>query len=310
MEGLTLKELADKYIRDNIIRPATARNYLTIAHIASRDIGDIPANKLSRDKLIQWRLVVVHRASETTWNTYARHLKALLNYARKTGIVNKHSIDKSIFIPTRNKKKKTVEISTIRKAHRLLEQLDTPLQPGWFWSIALSTLYYTAMRRSQITALQWRDIDMKRGIIHYREVGSKTHSEWEIPVATPLTGELERLLNRTIKVTGLQPAYLQTHQVFNVTLFSKRYKGTEITPDQVSQFFRRLSNHLGERISAHMVRHTCSTALTNIRREMGTGTGLKVAQKILGHSSITTTAVYVHPDMQQMRVALEALPKI
>jgi len=308
VDGMSLKQLADSYIQEKFLRPATAKNYRTIAEIASRDLNEITVQSLQNKHLLGWRNVIINRASQTTWNTYARHLKALLNFACTNGFIEHTPLENSLFVPAGKRKVKTVSIDTIRKAKQFLDQPASPLKPGWFWSILISTLYYTAMRRAQIAGLQWRDINFDKRVIYYRETNSKTHDEWQVPLTDALAEELKKLLNQTSQATGLSSPYLQTRQVFNASLFNPRYKGKNLLPDQISQFFRRLSNHIGEPISAHMLRHSTTTVLTDIRRH--NGGSLRVAQQILGHASITTTAVYVHPDLEQMRTALEALPLI
>jgi len=308
MFRITLSQLANMYIEDQYLRPTTARNYRSIAEIAMHDMGDMTIDKFSLQHFIRWRKIVINRASETSWNTYIRHIKALMNYAAKQGLIDKSPIDNSLFVPARKRKIKIVSLDTIRKAKQLLDQPSSPLKPGWLWSIMISTFYYTAMRRSQITGLVWRDIDFEHGVINYRRDSSKTRDEWQIPLTCELANELQVLLKQTIDITGSSLPYLQTQQVFRVPLFYHRYKGKNTTPDQVTQFFRRLSAHLGEPISAHMLRHTTTTLLTDIRRPCAGS--LRIAQEILGHSSITTTAVYMHPDLEQVHAALNSLPKL
>jgi site-specific recombinase XerD len=54
---------------------------------------------------------------------------------------------------------------------------------------------------------------------------------------------------------------------------------------------------LGKKIHPHQLRHSLATML--IKR----GADLRAVQAILGHSSIDTTAIYLHTDLDQLRAA-------
>ncbi|MBL7001100.1 MAG: tyrosine-type recombinase/integrase, partial [Gammaproteobacteria bacterium] len=99
-------------------------------------------------------------------------------------------------------------------------------------------------------------------------------------------------------------AFSPNSQLFNVTLFYDRYKGEEMSEEQVSGFFRRLSKGLEFNISPHMLRHTMAT-------EMAKTGQIKTLQQILGHSDISTTMnFYVHPDINQLRSLVNTLNDI
>lgn len=131
--------------------------------------------------------------------------------------------------------------------------------PAWFWAIVIRTFYYTGIRRRQLVELRWEDINFDDATIHLRASSSKTHREWFIPIAEPLLAELENLLLVTIDRIQCKPP--RHSQVFNVTLFHDRFKGKQMTVDQLSGAFERLSKALGVRITPHRLRHTMATEL-------------------------------------------------
>jgi integrase/recombinase XerD len=76
--------------------------------------------------------------------------------------------------------------------------------------------------------------------------------------------------------------------------------GTPMRPGRVSQLFASLSarGELGRRVTPHMLRHAAGSAMM----EAG---GLDVTQALLGHASITSTQMYLHPSLRRQREAVE-----
>jgi integrase len=80
----------------------------------------------------------------------------------------------------------------------------------------------------------------------------------------------------------------------------------DITKQTVARTWKGLRNHLGlaedVEFVPHGIRHTVGTNLANTQP-------LPVAQKILGHSKITTTMLYVHPEDLALREAQSAMER-
>jgi integrase len=112
------------------------------------------------------------------------------------------------------------------------------------------------------------------------------------------------LMSETQRIVGHD---LKDRQVLCLPLFSDRsaaFVSREMRAHNLDSFFRRLRKNLPAsmpRISAHRIRHTTATILANAVPN------LKVVQQQLGHTSISTTYGYVHPDLNAMRDALGAL---
>jgi site-specific recombinase XerD len=78
--------------------------------------------------------------------------------------------------------------------------------------------------------------------------------------------------------------------------------GAPMRLGRVSQLFASLSTRaqLSRRVTPHMLRHAAGTAL------MAAG-GLDVTQALLGHASITSTQIYLHPNSQRQREAVDRI---
>lgn len=298
---ITVSELVEDYLSERLLRPATCRLYRVIAERWITDMRiDIVANVGTLD-VRQWRDTVLARARKETWNTYRRHMRALWNHAVRREICAKNPFADTAPAREPVQRKKTVDSADLNKIIATLcsnDRLRNKIQPAWFWAIVIKTFYYTGIRRRQLAELQWQDVDLDEATIHLRATSSKTHREWFIPIAPALRPELENLLLLTTDRIMRTPH--DGEQVFNVTLFHDRFKGSTMTVDQLTGTFKRLSEAANIRISPHRLRHTMAT-------ELAASKDIRTLQQLLGHTSIHTTMQYVHPDMDRMRGLLEGI---
>jgi integrase/recombinase XerD len=79
--------------------------------------------------------------------------------------------------------------------------------------------------------------------------------------------------------------------------------GAPMRPDALNELLADLSRRAGleRRVHPHMLRHSFGTGL------MEAGSTLDEAQVLLGHASITSTEVYLHPSPRRLRAAVERL---
>lgn len=300
-----LDQLLESYLQINVLRPASERQYRLVVRLFQQDRGNLALAEIDVGHLAEWRRQILNRASITTWNNYRTHLRALWRFAMKLQWVSHDPFTMIKSLPAGNRQPKALPVARVRKATELLtEDADAgSLQPRWFWHAVVQTLYTTGMRRRQLVTLQWEHVDLRQHVIKLAAHGSKTRREWSIPITATLAEEFKALHQRTRKIRGRTPR--PTDQVFNVTLFHDRYRGKQMTVDQLQGFFRRLSDALGEHISCHRLRHTTGTELVR-----GPNPDFKAVQQILGHTDLRTTLLYIHPDLDQLRSALTRLPSL
>ena len=153
------------------------------------------------------------------------------------------------------------------------------------------------MRRGEILALRWKNVELERGSLRVMESLEQTKAgirfkapktDWTRAITLPafVIDELRRL-KREQAETLLRLGIRQSGE----TLVCSREDGKPKQPGSVTGEFTRLTRKIRDlpRIRFHDLRHSHATQL------LADGVHPKIAQERLGHSSITTTMdLYSH----------------
>ena len=150
----------------------------------------------------------------------------------------------------------------------------------------LELLFATGMRVSEVVAINMTHVDMERLAI---SVLGKGNREREIPiVCSGFSDALEKQLasRKSQGATSADPLFVNG-------------RGKRMSDQSVRTILRRNAAQVGtRRITPHMLRHTVATLL------LEDGVDLRHIQRLLGHSSITTTTIYVQVSERSQRQAL------
>lgn len=83
--------------------------------------------------------------------------------------------------------------------------------------------------------------------------------------------------------------------------FTMKRFGEPLSVRCVQMMIRSASFHaFGRKIHPHVLRHTFATRLMQ-------KTNIRVVQQLLGHASIATTQIYMHPNSQDLKNAIQSL---
>lgn len=150
------------------------------------------------------------------------------------------------------------------------------------WSALWALVLYAGLRRSEAAALRWRDVDLEQKRIVVRESADGL---------APKSGH-----HRVISLhPELRPWLPSPGEPDHLVLQGRRRAGAaaaDPTADQVVGVQKALTRHLLRaglpHFSVHDLRHTFASLA------VAAGVDLRTLQDALGHSSLTTTARYVH----------------
>lgn len=149
--------------------------------------------------------------------------------------------------------------------------------------LILLTLYATGIRRAELINLKWTDVDHSKKQIRVLGKGNKVRF---IPLLDELRNELNQFKS-FISERGLELV---------LPIFSKE-DGKKINENivyaRVNFYLRKISTRTNR--NPHMLRHTFATHLFQ------SGADLKSVKELLGHSSLASTQVYTHTDIENLK---------
>ncbi len=168
----------------------------------------------------------------------------------------------------------------------VLRAIDTRTPDGIQDRALVETFYATAMRLSELTALDLHDVDLRLGTVWIR------HGKGDKGRLLPLIPSALWWIGHYLK-QGRGP--LVKSPVCQALFIGKA--GGRISPAHVHRLMKRLRQLTGvEPLSSHTLRHSCATHL------MEADVPLPYIQAFLGHSQISTTQRYLHlldPQLKQ-----------
>jgi integrase/recombinase XerD len=159
----------------------------------------------------------------------------------------------------------------------------------------LELLYGTGIRISEAVGLDLADIDLDDGMVRVLGKGSKER-------VVPLGREAERALRTYLGDGRLVLRRNRARKPRDADAVMLNARGGRISRQACWQIVRRAGDRvaLGERLSPHVLRHSCATHM------LDHGADLRVVQELLGHVSISTTQVYTKVSPGRLRAVYDA----
>ncbi len=216
--------------------------------------------------------------SKTTANIRLRHAKAMFSKAVEWNHIAENPFSKVKPFKTEEK----LRYLTPDELKRFFSVIDREDHRAYFLLI-----FYTGMRLGEVTALEWKDVDLENDIIvvrNKRTFHTKNYKERVVPIHPDLKPYLEKLKEK-LKTDS------DTDDV-RVVKYSRSGLG---------KLFSIYSKRSGVHCSPHKLRHTFATLLAS------KGVSLKAIQEILGHSRVTTTEIYAKMAVDYLKESVKHL---
>jgi integrase/recombinase XerD len=155
----------------------------------------------------------------------------------------------------------------------------------------LEVLYASGCRISELVGMDLADVDMDLGLVRLFGKGSK---ERIVPIGRFARGALEEWLGEHGR-TRMSPQRWARRGDAEAVFLNRR--GGRLTRQGAWGVVTGYGDAvgLGERLSPHVLRHSCATHL------LERGADIRVVQELLGHASISTTQRYTKVSAEHLR---------
>ncbi len=148
---------------------------------------------------------------------------------------------------------------------------------------------FAGLRRSELLQLGFADVDLQNMTIFIRQ--GKGKKDRFVPISIVLA----EILNK----------YIQERQILNRTcpaFFTSSQQNTGLTDDGLKHLVERVRKMVGWKFSVHKLRHTFATLMIE------GGCDIYSLSKMMGHSQITTTTIYLSASSEHLRAQMMKHP--
>ncbi len=321
-ETVTLRVFRDEYL--NFIINNKSKSYyisvkLAFKHLTAFFGAQFPIHNLQQKEIenfinnLQQKVKTIShsvRNGGQGYIVYCRNLKAAFNKAKDWNYVKENYFTK-VKLPKRQK-----------------------LAPGFLNSDQLSVIcdhvknktikdiitfaFYTGLRLDEIVNLTWKNIELQNRIITVGDENfiTKGRKQRFVPICEEALEVLLRVKRTPSRLTDGQAFVLPLNplcpsdisplrkggEYLNALVFCKE-NGEKFTGNYFSKQFKKACKAAGldEAIHFHSLRHSFASNLVQ------KGVPLYTIKELLGHSSISTTEIYSHLNMETLREAIKKL---
>ena len=309
---ITLGEWLSQWLRDYVSMNTTDRtqesySYIVEGHlipslgkVVLADLQPQDVQRYYAEKLNKGRTDGKGGLSGRSVVYYHRILSKALDYAVKMGVVVRNVAN--LVEPPRVKKVTMNTLST----EEVTRFLEAAKETDYY--VFFATLLYTGLRRGELLALRWRNLDLIKGNLTVVETAYKL-GNGDYIIKEPKTAHSRRSVTLSTSLIELLRAYRIDQELLRIQLGVSlnaddfvfiRPDGSPLNPSAVSLAFRRIIHKAGLKdIRIHDLRHTHATLM------LQAGVNPKVVSERLGHASISITLdIYSHvlPGMQEAAV--------
>lgn len=294
MAGMHIRQAREQYLRWLLtardLSPHTIRAYDSDIATFERYLG-IPAlvHSIDRDHVVAF--LGEQRAAGLSARSISRRASGLRGFCK--WLLSRRLLDSDPWLgatvdaarsrklprtlPTHELDRLFLSLRAAARVDETKESVEVLAQPHETTTLlAVALMVGTGVRVSEVVSIKCRDIDLPSRSL--RVVGK---------------GRRERQVFLTNDwITRLTDAYLKARAALHVghvhLLFNRHYD--PLTAPAMRTRLLKAARHagVGGRVTPHMLRHTAATQLIEA------GVDIRYIQRLLGHSSLSTTEIYTH----------------
>lgn len=263
----TFEDMVSKYLAEH----AHSRDPVSLKAL-SRFFSNRTLFGISTSQVAEYRAMRLQKVKPATLYQELALLRRMFNVAiREWEWLQRNPVSRLSFsVGNKNARDRWLSLEEEQK------MLECATNPHWLQTL-LTVALHTGMRRGEILALKWKDINLSRKIILV--VKSKNGEKRSIPMSNTLCEAL-----RAVRVRDI------SGRVFPIAVRSLR-----------AAFEKILIKAGIENFHFHDLRHTFATRLVQ------NGVDLYKVKELLGHKTLAMTMRYAHHYPESLRASVETL---
>lgn len=229
-------------------------------------------------------------------------LKMILKYGAKHKWVDYNPFE--IQFPT-EREKYTIEVLNRSDQKKIMNYIQDHFT---FRNLGVYICLSSGMRIGEVCALTWEDVDTDNGVISVNRTIQRIYVIEDGSRKTELILDTPKTKN-SIREIPISKDLLRTLKPFkkivNPSFFVLTNDAKPTEPRTYRSYYKKLMEHLKmPNLKFHGLRHSFAT------RCIESNCDYKTVSVLLGHSNISTTLnLYVHPNMEQKKKAIEQMFK-
>lgn len=174
------------------------------------------------------------------------------------------------------------------------------------WKTAILLAAYTGTRLGDVVSMRWQNLDLEKRVLKFRPgKTARAKRDLEIPLHPTLADHLLSLRSVDNPLAPLLPG-LAAQKIPGRSGLSRQFMQilNEAAIEQESVKAAGAAARTFNKFSFHSLRHTYVSLLANA------GIAPDVRQLLSGHADERSHAVYTHTQVETLRRAIDALPKL
>ncbi|MBR5828018.1 MAG: site-specific tyrosine recombinase XerD [Paludibacteraceae bacterium] len=226
--------------------------------------------------------------SMSSVRTQARLIAGVHSFYRFLIYHNYIEQDPSELLESPKKEHHLPQVLSLDEIDSMIAQIDMSKPESHRNRAIIEILYGSGLRVSELVNLRLSDIYRQEGFMRITGKGSKQR-------LVPISPVADKWLSYWLE----DRSKLDIKPEFSDIVFLNRY-GRQLTRAMIFTIIKMLAKQadIHKTISPHTLRHSFATHL------LQNGADLRIIQDLLGHEDITTTEIYTHIEIQDLREAI------
>lgn len=311
-----------EYMKDK--SPSTIYRYQNLSKLIIQQLGHLPLEKIRPLHIQKFKNYLAiaksnvaiknHKGEIIDYKTYApktqlhyfRCLSTIFSIAYKLDMIKENPVAK---VSAPKVPKKLPQFLDFEQARHILQLLkNEPLK----YQVAINILLHTGIRRGELLGLEWDCIDWENAEMKIEQNTIYVHKK--VYTKEPKTENSNRTVDLPSNVLNLLKEYRKQQNIerlklgdqwINTNRIMTQWNGKIMHPDTISQWWVKFQqrNGIENVISLHKLRHTYASLMLDVA-------DIKTVSESLGHSDISTTAIYAHSLRARKKVATDKLQEM